>query len=428
MLGQRALADEAAVERSAGRRRAGRRPSTAGGSRRGRAARSGRADAARRRTSARRRRQPALEAQSRRAPPSPAIRSPSSPSSALRRRLLADDRAVRRGRRSGRRARSISSRSSEISSTPSPAAAARASMPWTVSVGADVEPARRRGRDERRPASPASSRASDHLLRVAAREQPRGGGRGPGARMSYALDHRVRGVVAGARPRTNGGRAIGSPAVARRTRFSATGRLGARPVAHPVLGHVGDARRAIAAARVARGDPPAGDRDRPGGGAARRAIASASSRWPLPATPGDAEDLAGDARSARRRGAPADRGRGARRPRSASAARPRGRRPPPRRAAAVTGAGRSPETSRPTISRGEPAGRGPARRTVADGPAAAQDRDAVGHRHDLVELVRDEDDGLALGRHPPHGANSRSASCGVRTAVGSSRIRTRASR
>ena len=43
----------------------------------------------------------------------------------------------------------------------------------------------------------------------------------------------------------------------------------------------------------------------------------------------------------------------------------------------------------------------------ADRPPAAQHGDAIGDRHHLVELVRDEDDGAPLGRHRAKGDEER---------------------
>ena len=60
--------------------------------------------------------------------------------------------------------------------------------------------------------------------------------------------------------------------------------------------------------------------------------------------------------------------------------------------------------------------------------AAAQDADPVGDLEHLVQLVGDEDDRHALGLSMRRISNSSSASCGVSTAVGSSRIRMSAER
>ena len=56
-------------------------------------------------------------------------------------------------------------------------------------------------------------------------------------------------------------------------------------------------------------------------------------------------------------------------------------------------------TSWPTISAASEAGVAPAAGAVAMQPAAPQHGDAVGDRHHLVQLVRDEDDRPALCRH-----------------------------
>ena len=60
--------------------------------------------------------------------------------------------------------------------------------------------------------------------------------------------------------------------------------------------------------------------------------------------------------------------------------------------------------------------------------AAAQHRDALRHAQHLAELVADEDDRQALRHHLAQHLEQRLASCGVSTAVGSSRIRMRAPR
>ena len=196
---------------------------------------------------------------------------------------------------------------------------------------------------------------------------------------------------------------------------------GGEPGAEPVLGDVRDAggdrvtriaSRAASARRPARCPPTA---------ARMPEIVSASSRWPLPATPAIADDLAG---------AHAQRD-VAQRIAAAIAVRADG----PRRRARPLAAWlrallpRAASTSRPTISAASDRGVASATSTVATVSPAAKHRHAVGDRHHLVELVRDEDHGLA--RRPPSTrsvSNSSSASCGVSTAVGSSMIRIRASR
>ena len=63
------------------------------------------------------------------------------------------------------------------------------------------------------------------------------------------------------------------------------------------------------------------------------------------------------------------------------------------------------------------------------GPALPHHRDAVGRLEHLAQLVRDEDDGMALARRALRMLTKSSrVSCGVSTAVGSSRMSTRALR
>lgn len=64
----------------------------------------------------------------------------------------------------------------------------------------------------------------------------------------------------------------------------------------------------------------------------------------------------------------------------------------------------------------------------ADALALAQDGDAVGHGHDLVELVGDKENGFALFGKALHGGHELFDFLGVRTAVGSSNIRISLSR
>ena len=150
------------------------------------------------------------------------------------------------------------------------------------------------------------------------------------------------------------------------------------------------------------------------------AIASSSSLWPLPATPAmptisparTVKRSLRDAQHAARRSM-------TERSSTSSMACARRARRPSRRAAARGG--------RPSARRARPA-RSSAVSSVADHLAAAHDRDAVGHRHDLAQLVGDEDDGLALFLQRRSRPKSASASAGVSTAVGSSRMRMSAPR
>ena len=58
-------------------------------------------------------------------------------------------------------------------------------------------------------------------------------------------------------------------------------------------------------------------------------------------------------------------------------------------------------TSRPTISSARSSSFVSAGMPLADDPAAPDDRDPVGDLEDLVQLVADEDDAVALGGEPP---------------------------
>ena len=102
----------------------------------------------------------------------------------------------------------------------------------------------------------------------------------------------------------------------------------------------------------------------------------------------------------------------------------------PARPAAAGPLSTSSSTLRPTISSASSLGEVVRRcRSVATISPRAHHRDAVGDRHDLAQLVGDEDDRLALrSRSVRSMSNSWSASCGVSTAVGSSRIRMSAPR
>ena len=109
----------------------------------------------------------------------------------------------------------------------------------------------------------------------------------------------------------------------------------------------------------------------------------------MPATPGDAEDLAGadlevDAADDLVAAVVVDRQALDLEDRAGRVGRRRGR--------------PSSETSRPTISSARSSSFGLGRDPLADDLAAPDDRDPVGDLEDLVELVADEDDAVALGR------------------------------
>ena len=122
------------------------------------------------------------------------------------------------------------------------------------------------------------------------------------------------------------------------------------------------------------------------------AIVSASSRWPLPATPATAT-ISPARTSARHPSRPRRRGRPA----------PRGPRPrAPRAPASRPFAGRcAVSTSWPIMSDASDCAVAPAVGTVAIALPGSQHGDPVGDRHHLVQLVRDEDDRPALGGDLP---------------------------
>jgi hypothetical protein len=152
---------------------------------------------------------------------------------------------------------------------------------------------------------------------------------------------------------------------------------------------------------------------------ARAAQQSASATWPLPDTPATA--TISPARSARSTPAQPAARRAGRALCAAQFAHPP--RPRPRAGRHARGATRHgpPSTAASCACWRR-------RRQLATSLPAAQHGDAVRHAQHLVQLVADEDDGQALRHHLPSVANSASLSCGVSTAVGSSRIRMRAPR
>ena len=204
----------------------------------------------------------------------------------------------------------ISSRSSLISSTPTPSSGRLAQVGVHGLDRADVEPARRRRRDQ--DLRLARELAAEHeLLQVAAGEVARAAACGPGACTPVALDQlgaRRRGSRA---RRSSGPRE--TPAAVRLEHRVLRDRQARRDAgAEAVLGDVRD---------------PGRDRrraGRPSAAAARRrarsrrspgripVIASASSRWPLPATPATPTISPRADREATRRAPPPRRGRRAR--------------------------------------------------------------------------------------------------------------------
>ena len=92
----------------------------------------------------------------------------------------------------------------------------------------------------------------------------------------------------------------------------------------------------------------------------------------------------------------------------------------------VTGVcGNSAERSRPTMARTSAASVHSLVGRARDLPTVAKDRHAVGQREDLVELVRDVDDGGPHCREPAHDGEQLSYLVHVSDEVGSSRIKTR---
>ena len=84
-------------------------------------------------------------------------------------------------------------------------------------------------------------------------------------------------------------------------------------------------------------------------------------------------------------------------------------------------------TSRPTMSRASRSSVAPAAGTVSTF-LPSQDRDSVGDLEHFVQLVGDEDDRHPLALEAREDAEELAASCGVSTAVGSSRIKMSARR
>ena len=149
----------------------------------------------------------------------------------------------------------------------------------------------------------------------------------------------------------------------------------------------------------------------------RPVMTSASSDWPLPATPAMPTI--------------SPPGRRARRPRSAG--RPRSLSAVTSRTASTTCPAPAASARRPRARRDRPsAGPGRRRSRPARGRgghlAAAHDRDPVGDGEDLAELVADEHDAAPSAVIARRVRNSSSISCGASTAVGSSMIRIRAPR
>ena len=279
-----------------------------------------------------------------------------------------------------------SSRSAETSSTASPLAAGGADRVPDRRLRADVDAAGGVARDQQRQLA-AHLAADDELLLVAAGQ--RAGQRVDAGRADVVLlddarrcrrgRRRGRSTARATSRARSGGPARGSPTAARR----AAGRAGGGPRGR-------SRRRPRAAARVR----PAADVRRRAASCGRRRrggcpiSASTSSAWPLPSTPARPStsprwmverDVVDD-------GPPVGvaHGRGAR---------------PAGPASDVTGrlAGLRRRQLAADHELGELAGGRRPRVDGRDGGAAADDRDVVGDRQHLVELVRDEQHREALG-------------------------------
>ena len=168
-------------------------------------------------------------------------------------------------------------------------------------------------------------------------------------------------------------------------------RLGATPVCSRSSGTC--AIPALIAARgspVRRGTPPT--RIAPAVSGRSPVTASASSRCPLPATPATPRIWPADTLSETSWTASTPRSPWADRPSSSSSTSPISR-ASSRRSIGVELAAHH--------QRGERLQRRPRRLDGGDGTAVAQHRDAVGDRHHLVQLVRDEDHRAPVGGHRP---------------------------
>ena len=174
--------------------------------------------------------------------------------------------------------------------------------------------------------------------------------------------------------------------------MSCAEKSGTTPMPQPVLRHMREAQPPpfARAGRMARTRSTPRRTISPRLGARMPASASSSSDWPLPATP--AMPRISPARSSKltplTRGTP----RRSLTSRSCTASRTS----PGRAGALVTFR----ETARPTMLSASARSRGFTRRGLVHDRALAHDRDAVGHGHDLAELVGDEDHGLPLLAQP----------------------------
>ena len=168
-------------------------------------------------------------------------------------------------------------------------------------------------------------------------------------------------------------------------------RLGATPVCSRSSGTW--AIPAVIAARGSPGEsatPPT--RTTPAARGRIPVTASASSRWPFPATPAIPRISPARTASEMPLSASVPRSPVAATPSSSSTTAPTGAVPSRRRVASTCTADH--ET-------GEGLGRRLGGRDGPDRAAATQHRDAVRHLEHLVELVRDHDHGMPLGRHDP---------------------------
>ena len=256
--------------------------------------------------------------------------------------------------------------------------------------GAHVEPTRgRRGHEHLRVRGELARQ--QHLLHVAAREDPgRGGGTGGSDVVPLDQVHGARADAGTAQERPAAER---WPAVGRERQVVLDRQRGRQPGVQAVLGDVGQARllrpARVGAVKLGAGDlhGAGGVRSHPGDDLGELALAVAGHA-------AHAHDLArshGDAHAVERH----------------LAAVPVS--PHPVDAQHDVGAGAlGPFDGRGAqlhVAADHEAGELPARRARdlvgALGAPGSEDGDAVGDRSDLVELVRDEDHGAALGRHAP---------------------------
>ena len=296
-----------------------------------------------------------------------------------------------------RSARAIaSSSSSVISSTPTPRARHVEQQAAHRLDGADVEPAASATRRSATVGSALELAGQQHLLHVAARQHPRSASPATGA-----LTPNRSISVLGVGPHRGAAEERARPRSAARrydfsTRLSSIDADAGQAGVEPVLGDVGDAgldqlARIAAASSAARRRRPSPSRG------ARRA--DRLGQLALTVAGHAAHGRRSRRRAGRRSRRAARAGRDRRRRRGRSTASTTRSRSTGGRCAAPTSDVNT--TSRPTMIRASSRVDVSATSTVPTLRAVAQHGDAIGHRHHLVELVRDEHDRPALGRHRP---------------------------